>query len=354
MRILVADDDTTLRNELAGLLRDDGHEVVTVADGAEALQVVERESFEVALLDLRMPKATGLEVLHRLRVVRPDTAVVMITGEGTIDAAVEAMKAGAVDFVEKPYEIEALQQTLRTVREERQARVALGAAGSETAIAQLMTEAASRKALLAVLGPSAKAPQGATRVLRIDEESRPPTVFAPKQLYHLNTAIESALSAMERPIVFAADLATLEEVHGRADVKAWIRHVSGKCAAKGGALVLGPIDPGLASEVEGDVGGGMPSEGLQGMLESLANPIRRAVVGYVFSSGPVAYSAILKRNFVDSSSKLSFHLQKLQADGLLTKGDAGHYRVTEAGQRAWHVVRALSERKHATLLISKS
>jgi len=98
--------------------------------------------------------------------------------------------------------------------------------------------------------------------------------------------------------------------------------------------------------------------GVRSLLETLAMSaavtLTCAVVGYVFSSGPVAYSAILKRNFVDSSSKLSFHLQKLQADGLLTKGDRGHYRVTEAGQRAWHVVRALSERKHGTLLISKS
>src|SRR5438552_3502119 len=89
-------------------------------------------------------------------------------------------------------------------------------------------------------------------------------------------------------------------------------------------------------------------------LASLANPIRRAVVGFVFASGPVAYSAILKKNFVDSSSKLSFHLQKLQSDGLLTKVDAGRYAVTDAGQRAWHVVRALSNRKAPSLLISKS
>ena len=97
-----------------------------------------------------------------------------------------------------------------------------------------------------------------------------------------------------------------------------------------------------------------PSEGLQAMLESLANPIRRALVGYIVASGPVAYSAILRKNFVDSSSKLSFHLQKLQSDGLLAKGDAGRYGVTEAGQRAWQVVRALAERKSPSLLISKS
>jgi len=92
MKILIADDDSVLRAELAGLLRDDGHDVFGASDGGEALRLVERESFDAALLDLRMPKAFGLEVLHRLRVTRPGTAVVVITGQGTIDAAVEAMR----------------------------------------------------------------------------------------------------------------------------------------------------------------------------------------------------------------------------------------------------------------------
>jgi len=71
MKILIADDDSVLRGELAGLLRDDGQDVVGASDGGEALRLVERESFDAALLDLRMPKASGLEVLHSLRVTRP-------------------------------------------------------------------------------------------------------------------------------------------------------------------------------------------------------------------------------------------------------------------------------------------
>jgi DNA-binding response OmpR family regulator len=354
MKILVADDDETLRTELAGILREDGHEVVTAADGGEALRIVGRESFDVALLDLRMPKASGLEVLHRLRTVRPETAVVMVTGQGTVDAAVEAMKAGAIDFVEKPYEVEALQRTLRAVEEERQSRAMLGSSSVEATISRLLSDAASRNALLAVVGPEAAAPSGATRILRIDRQGRPPDVFTPKQLYQLNAAIDAHLRDAERPVVFAADLGMLEALHGLDDMTAWVRHVSGKCGAKGGVLVLTGADRSLVAEVQRDVGAGVPSEGLQEMLESLANPIRRAVVGYVSASGPVAYSAILKKNFVDSSSKLSFHLQKLQADGLIAKGDSGRYAVTEAGQRAWQVVRVLSERGHPSLLVSTS
>ena len=351
MKILIADDDPVLRSELAGLLREDGHDVVGASDGAEALRLVERESFDAALLDLRMPKASGLEVLHRLRVTRPGTAVVVITGQGTIDAAVEAMKAGAIDFVEKPYEADALRRTLRTVQEEQHAWTLLGASAGEGAVVRELSDAVARRALLAVVGPQADPPSGATRVLRVAEEGRPPIVFAPNQLYQLNTAIEAHIAGADRPVVYAADLSSLQAVHGLADMKAWVRHMSGRCAAKGGVLILSWEDRALAEPSEKE---SVPSEGLQAMLESLANPIRRALVGYVVASGPVAYSAILRKNFVDSSSKLSFHLQKLQSDGLLAKGDAGRYLVTEAGQRAWQVVRALADRKAPSLLILKS
>src|SRR5438093_497195 len=173
MKILVADDDAVLRNELAGLLREDGHDVVGASDGGEALRLVERESFDAALLDLRMPKASGLQVLHRLRVARPATAVDVVTGQGTIAAAVEAMKAGAVDFVEKPYEVDALRRTLQTVQEEQRARTLLGVPAAEGAIARVLSDAATRKVLLAVVGPRAQPTTGATLVLRIDEEVHP-------------------------------------------------------------------------------------------------------------------------------------------------------------------------------------
>ncbi len=353
MKILVADDDATLRSGLRELLEEDGHEVVAASDGGEALRLIDRETFDVALLDLHMPKASGLDVLHRLRASQPGTAAVMITGQGTIDAAVEAMKAGAVDFVEKPYEVETLRRTLKAVEEERSAREALGASSSGPAAGPILSEAAGRGALLAVLGPAAMAPPGAALVLRIDAEGRPPSVFAPRQLYHLNVAIEDHVRAADRPVVYAADLAILEATHGRADVLAWIRHVSGKCVAKGGTLVLGRVDPALAAEVAASFTADVATGPLQGMLESLANPIRRAVVGYVSASGPLAYSAILKKSFVDSSSKLSFHLSKLQTDGLLAKVDAGRYAVTEAGQRAWLVVRAFSERRAPAIVLSE-
>ncbi len=356
MKILVADDDPTLRSELAELLRADGHEVQVAADGGEALQGLESESFEVALLDLVMPRATGLEILHRLHVVRPETAVVMITGHGAVDVAVEAMKGGAVDFVVKPCEIEALQRILQSIADERHARQMLTqpSQGAE-AVRGVIEEAARRKALLAVVGAEAPLPQGAVRVLRIDGAPRPPNVFSPSPLYQLNAVIEDHVARTERPVVYAAGLDLLEQVHGRSDLEAWVRHVSARCEAKGGTLVVRGLSPDVVSDLEAGLGVGGARAELQGMLESLANPIRRAIVGFVFSSGPVSYSAILKMNFVDSSSKLSFHLQKLQADNLLAKAEGGAYVLTEEGRQAWRVVRALGdERRRPALLFESS
>ncbi len=346
MKILVADDDPTLRSELAELLRGDGHEVEVASDGGQALERLESEPFELALLDLVMPRATGLEILHRLKVVRPDTAVVMITGHGSVDVAVEAMKGGAVDFVVKPFEIESLQRVLASIADEKRAKQMLTqpAQGPE-AVQAVLKDAARRKALLAVLGPDAIPPKGAVRVLRIDEEPKPPTVFTPSQLYQLNAAIEDHVSKTEAPVVYAANLRLLEDLHGRADLEAWVRHVGGRCEARGGTLVLRDLPAEVVSDLEAGAGMTGAQPGLQGMLESLANPIRRAIVSFVFSSGPVSYSSILKMNFVDSSSKLSFHLQKLQTDNLLTKTDGGAYILTDEGRQAWRVVRALGDER---------
>src|SRR2546428_565138 len=101
---------------------------------------------------------------------RPGTAVVVITGQGTIDAAVEAMKAGATDFVEKPYEVDALRRTLRTVQEEQHARTLLGASAADGAVVRVLSDAVARRALWAVVGPRADPPSGATRVFRVEEE----------------------------------------------------------------------------------------------------------------------------------------------------------------------------------------
>lgn len=122
VKVLVAEDDTTLREEVVELLRADGHEVHAASDGNEAVRRIEAEAFDLALVDWNMPGKTGGEVLKRAREIRPRTAVIVMTGYGNVDTAVEAMRSGAKDFLQKPFDVDSLERTIQSIREELAAR----------------------------------------------------------------------------------------------------------------------------------------------------------------------------------------------------------------------------------------
>jgi DNA-binding response OmpR family regulator len=107
-RILIADDERNIRKNLAMVLETAGYEVDAAADGEEALSKSREGVYDIAFLDIEMPKLDGLSLLRQIKGLKPRTAVVIVTAYGTVSRAVEAMKLGAVDLIEKPYEPEAI------------------------------------------------------------------------------------------------------------------------------------------------------------------------------------------------------------------------------------------------------
>ena len=112
-RILIADDDAQQRRYLSAVLAGSGHEVATVEGGREALDRVGGERFDLLLLDLGMPDVDGLEVLRRLRQSGTGLPVLVLTADGSLSRAVEAMRAGASDFLVKPAGPERLEVSIR-------------------------------------------------------------------------------------------------------------------------------------------------------------------------------------------------------------------------------------------------
>jgi DNA-binding NtrC family response regulator len=115
--VLLVDDDATFRRVMASELSRRGYVVVDAATGSEALEKAAECSTDVTLLDLRLPDMDGIDVLARLREQNPRAGVIVLTGHGTIDTAIQAIRMGAYDYLEKPCPIEKLEMAVRKTRE---------------------------------------------------------------------------------------------------------------------------------------------------------------------------------------------------------------------------------------------
>ena len=106
--ILVVDDEDSVRNRCVQLLQKRNYNVQGAEDGEQALFLIKKNEFSLVIADIRMPGLSGIELLERIKEIRPETEVVMITGYGTVDNAVEAMKLGAYDYITKPFDVDRL------------------------------------------------------------------------------------------------------------------------------------------------------------------------------------------------------------------------------------------------------
>lgn len=109
-RVLIVDDNARARQSMTDVLKAAGHEAFACSSGREALQLLDKESVDVIVTDLQMPGMTGLELIRALEARKFDGQVAMVTAFATVEAAVEAMRHGAFDFIEKPFDAEQLEQ----------------------------------------------------------------------------------------------------------------------------------------------------------------------------------------------------------------------------------------------------
>jgi two-component system, NtrC family, nitrogen regulation response regulator NtrX len=116
-RILVIDDEKPIRTTLIDILEYEKFAVDEASDGMQGLDLLKKNKYDVVLCDIKMPKMDGIEVLDKIQETNPDTPVVMISGHGTIETAVEAIKKGAFDYIAKPLDLNRLLVTIRNAME---------------------------------------------------------------------------------------------------------------------------------------------------------------------------------------------------------------------------------------------
>jgi len=116
-RILIVEDEETQRVLLGGLLEKEGHVVSAAGNGADAIDLYKKNTFEIVFLDYRLPDTDGLKLLKTFKEINPEVDIIMITAFGTIENAVDALKAGATDYLTKPVDLDDLLFKIKKIEE---------------------------------------------------------------------------------------------------------------------------------------------------------------------------------------------------------------------------------------------
>ncbi len=188
--ILVVDDDADIRHFFDLLLTKEGYCVTTIGDPYEAIQLIKKDpKFKLILLDIRLPGLTGIEALEDLRTIRRDIPVVLMTANPSMETAVEAMKYGASDYIEKPFDNDVILKTIARILEEKgysnDALEALHIAIGAKLRAARQAKDETLKELSVRTGLS---------VSLISQIERAETSASIRSLYHLSSCLDVSLS----------------------------------------------------------------------------------------------------------------------------------------------------------------
>jgi two-component system response regulator PilR (NtrC family) len=118
-KILIIEDEKSMREVLSILLEGEGYDIVAAPDSVEAMNLLNRDIFDMVITDIKMPKISGFEILKKVHEISPDTLVIMITAFGTTESAIEAMQLGAYDYIHKPFKIDEIRVVVRNAIEKR-------------------------------------------------------------------------------------------------------------------------------------------------------------------------------------------------------------------------------------------
>ncbi len=321
MKVLVVDDNETFRRQTARYLNLHDIDVTAAARGKEALDMMRSCRYDVVLLDLKMPDLHGLEVLRQAKADGIRASFIMVTGYGDVSSAVEAMKNGAVDFIEKPFDPE---QLLALIRE------------TAASYRQLPSTAAELPSLLAGRDPDAAVlliadtPAELEQLLSFTADEQLSLQAEERTLAELQHAIEVFLEHHDRVYIVHADIRHLYREHETTAVDRYLSQLHRHAETTAVTLVVlydTSMEREITDRIVDDVDVALFVEDV---IAALDHPIRRDILHLLEQNDVLRYSFFLKHMDIDYSAKLAFHLNRLQNDDLVEKTD-GCYRLTERG-----------------------
>jgi CheY-like chemotaxis protein/DNA-binding transcriptional ArsR family regulator len=330
MRVLVVDNDWEFRDGLTTLLRDGGHTATGVGSASLAINSLEREEFDTLFTDLKVGRTSGMELLATARKRWPRILVVMLTGQATVETAVQALQLGAFDYLRKPVSPEQVRRVLDLVSQ------------------QLALTRAGAKPLDPVHYASALAAEGGYEVLLI---SPPPVHITEEKVSHLPLDPENPVRIREAVADFvepkdkaAVVLAAVEQLlarHREEDIAILLEKIRALLEGKG-PLAVGYDPKKITATGALAVRASIVATDAAATLDSLSNPIRRLVLRRL-SNGPCSFTQALEAAHLDDTSLIAFHLRKLTDAGLVAHAAREQYELTPRGTGVIKILSSIDE-----------
>ncbi|MBU2559898.1 response regulator [archaeon] len=325
-KILVVDDEETARITLEALLKKEGHDVAIAKNGKEAIAKIKSDTFDVALVDLVMPDMDGMTVLNEIKSKNPATHVIMITGFGTIEGAVEAMKVGATDYISKPFKKNEIENLIRRTLEEAR----LGGSTREGEEEQDGFELFKNLLTHGSKGLCITKHDPDTIKDKYDLDDTQVTQL--QGLSELKSDINSFIENNDNVAILVDGIEQLITKNSIEEAKKVISELNESLSENNSRLIVLYDSKEVDANVSSDFMQVIASPYTRQISEILSHPLRRDIIRFLGKNKVSIFTTIKQELDIEDPPKLSFHLRNLKVAGVIEQDNERRYFLTDRGE----------------------
>jgi CheY-like chemotaxis protein/DNA-binding HxlR family transcriptional regulator len=336
----VVDDDTVFLDKMKKNLSIDRHSIITAHSGEEALEITSQVDFDLIITDLKMKKLSGIDLIKKLRGNGIDTITLVLTGYGTINSAVEALKSGAYDYLVKPLRLPILRSKIVEIEKELTLRNKLALPEIPRAIK--LSEINKDRFTSPFLVISTRDPADIIENLGLSDASTARVSYtqeqgkiAPSKLHQLRNTIEDFVKKQEKGTIIFDGIQDILVAHGWKKFKKFIKYLQ-KEVVSSDYTMLFLIGEENDNEQYDEI---LLHDGLsilsihafETIIDIISHTIRKNVITLLKTHGPTKFTKIADELGIESTATLTFHIKKLVQESILTKKDSS-YTLTTRGE----------------------
>jgi DNA-binding response OmpR family regulator/DNA-binding transcriptional ArsR family regulator len=336
-KILVVDDEETARVTLEALLKKEGYDVNIAKNGKEAIEKIKQNTFDVALVDLVMPDMDGMFVLNEIKSSNPQTHVIMITGFGTIESAVEAMKVGATDYISKPFKKNEVENLVRRTLEEAKFEGKLMAREEQEdgfEIFKNFVTHGSRGLCITKQDPDS---------IKEKHEIEDASIIPLQGLEELKSTVNEFIGKNDNAVVLIEGIEELITEGSIGAMKKFVSELNDSLSESNSRAIVLYNPKKVDAKVSSDFIHIMARPYTRQISEILSHPLRRDIIRFLGQSKVSIFTSIKQELGVEDPPKLSFHLRNLRSAGIIEQDSERRYFLTERGEKVNELLNRLDD-----------